>query len=54
MNRAFFIVFVPAVLVGAAYLAVGWGLTVPAAAAVGASAAAVVGAAWMWWKKRES
>jgi hypothetical protein len=36
MNRAFLITAVPTVLVAAAYIGVGWGLTVPVSVAVGA------------------
>jgi hypothetical protein len=44
MNRAFFIVAVPAILIAAAYLAVYWGKVVPAPLAWTVAAIAVIGA----------
>ncbi len=43
MNRAFFIVVVPAILIAAAYLAVYWGKIVPASVAWTVAAIAVIG-----------
>ena len=42
MNRAFFIVFIPAVLVAAAYTAVFYGKVVPRPLALGVAAIALV------------
>ena len=44
MNRAFLITAVPAVLVAAAYIGVGWGHTVPRSVGVAAGVVAVVAA----------
>lgn len=46
MNRAFFIVIPPAVLVAAAYLAVNYGQIVPRWVAYGAAGAAVIALVW--------
>lgn len=51
MNRAFWIIAVPAALVAAAYLGVGWGLTVPVSVGIGAVVVAGVAAA-IWRKRR--
>jgi len=45
MNRAFWIIAVPAALVAAAYIGVGWGYTVPRSVGIAVGALAIVAAA---------